>query len=130
MIIDKLNNEIFYDYASLKTGINVRLFRHDLTLTKKTNNIELFVYIGGESGDARKFIFGDDVCLYANASNGTTKDISYDWLNYVIKNNDELSDKDIERLVTRYNLRIENDIAEFAKKKRARLIVLSDELSC
>lgn len=123
MKITKLNDEFFYDFASEALGLDVGLYRHDLELLRSDKVIKLKLYLGGESEDCRKFLFRDEKCVFRNCShNQQDRDISYDWVKYVVKYANELSNADKQEIVNKYNNNIEHDIKQYAEQRRGSLI--------
>lgn len=123
MKVNKLDNEIFYDFASQLIGIDVKLFKHDLELKRTEQGLKLKVYLGGEREDLRECFFQDCRCVYKNYVHGSTKqDVSYDWVCFVIANADELTAKEKKELVDAYNANLEDEIQHYAKQKREHLI--------
>ena len=125
MKINKLNNQTFYDFASVVLGVNVELYKEVLQITRTENSVKLKLYLGGEIEDVRKFLFQDTKCIFANNAHGESKkDISYNWLMYLLEYVDELSEEDKQAIVDEYNLSLEKDIESYSSKKRQQLISL------
>jgi len=125
MKINKLDNDFFCDFASYILGVDVKLYKTDLEIKRNENNIKLRVYLGGEMEDGRKFVFKDDKCVFKNSSlfNDGVRDISYEWVKYILEYADEFSEEDRMEIVDEYNENIENEIKDYALRKRESLIV-------
>ena len=125
MKINKLNNKFFVNFASYMLNVDVSLYESDLEIKRNENNIKLRVYLGGEMEDGRKFVFKDDKCIFKNAAllSETVRDVSYEWVNYLLENADELSEEDRKEIVDDYNENIENEIKDYTLRKREALIV-------
>lgn len=123
MIVNKLNNSTFYDFASEIMGHDITLYKESLTVVKSEKGVKIKLYLGGEREDERKFFFQDIKCFYFNyASQDKEQDISYDWVNYVLNNADELTDDEKDELVDAYNNNIEEEIENYASQKRQNAI--------
>lgn len=124
MKINKLNNEFFYDFASWVLGVDVELYKHDLILERANDKIKLKVFLGGEMEDGRKLLFKDEKCVFKHCGcfNCESKDISVQWIKYLLEYADELTDEDKQEIVDKYNENIEKDINNYASKRRQSLI--------
>ena len=124
MKIDKLSNDEFYEFASNITKVDVRLYRHALSITHKADRVEVMVYFGGEASDGRKFIFKDDTCYYTSGETRETKDLSFEWVNQLIEEENELTEEDINHIVEKYNLKIKKKIEDYSLEMQESLINL------
>ena len=123
MKISKLNDGFFYNFVSEVLGFEVSLYRHDLELFKTDKVVKLKLFLGGESDDCRKFLFRDERCVFKNCShNEQDRDISYDWVRYVVKYANELSNEEKQEIVNKYNNNIEHDIKQYAEQRRGSMI--------
>ena len=125
MRINKLSDKVFYDFASAVIGINVELYREVLQMSKTDKGVKLKLYLGGEKEDERKFLFQDTRCVYVNNAQGEPKkDISYNWIMYLLQYVDELEERDKVAIVDEYNNNLEKEINNYASQKREQLISL------
>jgi exonuclease III len=125
MRINKLSDKVFYDFASAVIGINVELYRGVLQMSKTDKGVKLKLNLGGEKEDERKFLFQDTRCVYVNNAQGEPKkDISYNWIMYLLQYVDELEERDKVAIVDEYNNNLEKEINNYASQKREQLISL------
>lgn len=125
MKINKLDDEVFFDFASGVIGVNVELYKADLQMTRSDKGVKLKLYLGGEKEDERKLLFQDAKCVYVNQAHGESKkDVTYCWVNYLLHEVDELSDGDKQEIVNSYNNNLENEIKNYTSEKREQLIKL------
>ena len=123
MRIDKLNDDIFYDFASEVIGANIRLYQSDFQMIRSEKGVKIRVFLGGENEDQRRFYFQDSKCVFINYSHGTQeKDLSYDWILYMLECADELTEEDKDEIIDEYNTNLEKEIENYANKKRQHLI--------
>ena len=124
MKINKLNDDFFLDFISQKLELNVRLYKHDLQITRTESAIKVKFYMGGESEDERRFAFKDEKCIFtSNLHNQPPQDISYEWVTYVLEYADELTEPERKEIVEAYNRNIELDINRYVSQKREAMIV-------
>ena len=125
MKINKLSDEFFFDFASCMLGIDITLYKHDLEIKRNENSVKLKFFLGGEMEDGRKFLFKDDKCVFKNASAvyGESQDISFQWVQFIMENAEDLTEGEVKEIVDSYNNNIENEINDFASRKRETLIV-------
>lgn len=123
MKIYQLNENVFFDFASRKLGVNVRVFKNDMRFDLSEKGANLKFYIGGESLDLRKFIFTDDSCLYFQGTYNESVDLSRDWIIYL---SEEVcsSENDAKYFADKYNEKLEAQIKEYSKEKRNLKITL------
>ena len=123
MKLNKLNDEVFYDFASQTIGVNVRLYKDVLTLIKTEKGVKLTIFLGGEQEDKRKVFFQDSKCIFVNYSHSRSeKDVSYNWVNYLLDNVNDLTDDEKDAIVDEYNSNLEKEIESYASQKRQNLI--------
>ena len=123
MKINKLNNDVFYKFASKQLGVDVELYLHDLTIKRTDRGVKMCVYLGGEIEDGYKFDFRDTMCAYTNLGfKAVIQDVSREWVKHVLVYAEELSDAEKEGIVEEYNKNIEKDIQNYVINKRQGLI--------
>ena len=124
MIINKLNDNFFFDFASSVLGENVSLYKQDLHIERNEDKVKLEVFLGGEMEDGRKLLFKDFKCVFKHCGclNQNSTDLSYEWVSYLLDYADELTDEDKQELVDKYNENIEKDINNYASQRRQSLI--------
>ena len=129
MIIDKLNKNVFYNFVSEKLGIDVINYEYDMHMQRNENSIQLKLYLGGEMEDERDFLFKDSRCIFRSLNlHLNSQDLSYDWVNFLVANADELTEEEKQIIVNKYNRYIEKDIANYANQKR-QLLIQNENLS-
>lgn len=123
MKIEKLNDNMFYNFASQMIGVDVRLYKDDLFMKKSERGVKVTVFLGGEQDDKRKIFFQDTKCVFVNYSlTRSERDVSYNWVNYVLDNAEELTDDEKDEIVDEYNTNLEKEIESYASRKRQSLI--------
>lgn len=123
MKIKEFNDDVFFDFASRKIGTNVQLFNNDMVFQKSDKAVTLLFYVGGESADARKFVFTDDSCSFVNGYFNSKQDLGREWITYL---SEEVCDSEDEAnyFIDAYNKRLEDKIAQYTKAKRDMMINL------
>ena len=116
MKIEELDNEVFYNFATMQSGEDVSLYKADLVFEKTDSFVKLRFYIGGESDDERKFIFTDDTCKFHNGHTQTTIDLSRDWIEYLAYDIYEC-DEEANYFVSKYNSKIDSQIKLYAQQQ-------------
>ncbi|MBO5954575.1 MAG: hypothetical protein J6Q13_01245 [Clostridia bacterium] len=123
MRINKLNDNMFYNFASKMIGVDVRLYKDYIQMKRTDKGVKIKMYVGGELEDQRKILFQDTKCLFKNyALRQDAQDVSYDWVQFVLEYADELTEDEKEEIVDEYNQNLENEIENYASKKRQNLI--------
>ncbi len=118
MIINKLKDEDFFDFASKIIGTDVTHFHYDLSLVRLEDKIRFNVFVGGEGDDARSMQFKDGSCHYNNHAHGSNnQDISRIWVKHLLESG-LLTANEKERIVAIYNARLEKKIAKYEKEIR------------
>jgi len=122
MIIDKLSDKFFLDFAKRVTKKEVDLYCHNIKRDERS--IKLDILLGGESEDERKFVFKDTSCDYFDGSqraHGSIKfDVSQFWVVKLIRS-DELTDDEKVYILNRYNSKVDAQtrmIVEEQEKKK------------
>ena len=125
MKINKLNDNFFFNFASEILGVDVLTYGSDIEIKRNENNVKLMVLWGGEMEDERKFIFKDDKCIFKNLAYhaDSARDISYEWVQYILDNAEGLTNEEIREIVDDYNENIENEIKDYTVRRREALIV-------
>ena len=123
MRINKLNEDIFYDFASELIGVDVRLYQSDLQMKRSEKGVKIRLFLGGEIEDQRKILFQDTKCFYKNyALRQDAQDISYDWVQYLIECAGELTEDEKDEIIDEYNANIEKEIENYTTQKRQNMI--------
>ena len=116
MIINKLENKAFKEFATKIIGVDINLYKEDLRIIRSDNHINLQVYLGGEADDGRSLEFRDFTCFYANNAHGrSNQEISRVWVKFLM-NRDELTDEEKAYIVQSYNNRIQSRIEKYASE--------------
>ena len=123
MKINKFDDDVFFDFASRKIGINVKLFNNDMEFKRSDKGVKLHFYIGGESADSREFLFTDSSCVFIEGNFNGKRSLSREWVMYLAEEVCD-SEEEAKYYIDAYNRRLESKIAQYAKEKRDMMISL------
>ena len=125
MIINKLNDNFFFDFASCILGEDVSLYKQDLFIERNEDKVKLKVFLGGEMEDGRTFQFKDNKCVFKHCGclNQNATNLSYEWVSYLLECSEDLNDLEKQQIVEAYNKEIQKNIHDYALKQQEKLII-------